>query len=110
MGLPKQTRTRDTNVMNEERLQEILSCFSEKRVLVVGDFYLDAYWLIDQKKSTLSLETPWYTSPVVEQHYSPGAAGTVTNNLKSLGGDGFSKIPPTRPIILSNKLWYECML
>lgn len=71
--------------MNEERLQEILSCFSEKRVLVVGDFYLDAYWLVDQKKSTLSLETPWYTSPVVEQHYSPGAAGTVTNNLKSLG-------------------------
>ena len=49
MGLPKQTRTRDTNVMHEERLQEILSCFSEKRVLVVGDFYLDAYWLIDQK-------------------------------------------------------------
>ena len=71
--------------MNQKRLQEIFSCFSQKRILVIGDFYLDGYWLIDQTKSTLSLETPWHTSPVTEQQYSPGAAGTVTNNLKSLG-------------------------
>ena len=31
------------------------------------------------------LETPWHTHPVVEQRYSPGAAGTVTNNLNALG-------------------------
>ena len=52
---------------------------------MVGDFYLDAYWYIDKTRSTLSLETPWHTNPVVEQRYSPGAAGTVTNNLKALG-------------------------
>ena len=43
--------------------------------------------MIDKTRSTLSLETPWYTSPVVDQRYSPGAAGTVTNNLNALGID-----------------------
>ena len=72
-------------MINETRLQTILNKFHEQRILVIGDFYLDAYWHIDKTKSTLSLETPWHTNPVVEQRYSPGAAGTVTNNLKALG-------------------------
>lgn len=63
----------------------ILDQFRKQRILVIGDFYLDAYWYIDKTRSTLSLETPWHTNPVVEQRYSPGAAGTVTNNLKALG-------------------------
>ena len=86
--------------MDEARLSAILDGFRARKILVVGDFYLDAYWLIDKTRSTLSLETPWHTNPVVNQRYSPGAAGTVTNNLKALevgtvytlgviGGDGF---------------------
>ena len=70
--------------MDEVRLKTILEGFRERKILVVGDFYLDAYWLVDKTKSTLSLETPWHTNPVVEQRYSPGAAGTVTNNLVAL--------------------------
>ena len=70
--------------MDEVRLKTILEGFRERKILVVGDFYLDAYWLIEKTKSTLSLETPWHTNPVVEQRYSPGAAGTVTNNLVAL--------------------------
>ena len=70
--------------MDEVRLKTILEGFRERKILVVGDFYLDAYWLVDKTKSTLSLETPWHTNPVVEQRYSPGAAGTVTNNLAAL--------------------------
>ena len=70
--------------MDEVRLKTILEGFRERKILVVGDFYLDAYWLIEKTKSTLSLETPWHTNPVVEQRYSPGAAGTVTNNLTAL--------------------------
>ena len=66
------------------RLKTILERFRERKILVVGDFYLDAYWLVDKTKSTLSLETPWHTNPVVEQRYSPGAAGTVANNLAAL--------------------------
>ena len=72
-------------MITEARLKTILNQFQDQRILVVGDFYLDAYWHIDKTRSTLSLETPWHTNPVVEQHYSPGAAGTVTNNLKALG-------------------------
>ena len=71
-------------MISETRLQTILNHFRDRRILVVGDFYLDAYWYIDKTRSTLSLETPWHTNPVVEQRYSPGAAGTVTNNLKAL--------------------------
>ena len=70
--------------MDEMRLKRILEGFRERKILVVGDFYLDAYWIVDKTKSTLSLETPWHTNPVVAQRYSPGAAGTVTNNLAAL--------------------------
>ena len=72
-------------MLNESELTSLLSKFQDLKILVVGDFYLDAYWYIDKTRSTLSLETPWYTNPVSEQSYSPGAAGTVTNNLKCLG-------------------------
>ena len=72
-------------LISEARLKTILNQFHDQRILVIGDFYLDAYWYVDKTRSTLSLETPWHTNPVVEQRYSPGAAGTVTNNLKALG-------------------------
>ena len=78
-------RHRGNTLITEVRLKVILNQFREQRILVIGDFYLDAYWYIDKTRSTLSLETPWHTNPVVEQRYSPGAAGTVTNNLKALG-------------------------
>ena len=74
-----------STLISEARLKTILNQFQNQRILVVGDFYLDAYWYIDKTRSTLSLETPWHTNPVVEQRYNPGAAGTVTNNLKALG-------------------------
>ena len=70
--------------MDEARLQTILEGFRKRKILVIGDFYLDAYWIVDKTKSALSLETPWHTNPVVGQRYSPGAAGTVTNNLAAL--------------------------
>ena len=72
-------------MISEARLKTILNHFRDQRILVIGDFYLDAYWYIDKTRATLSLETPWHTNPVVGQRYSPGAAGTVTNNLKALG-------------------------
>jgi len=72
-------------LISEETLKAIFSKFQDVRILVVGDYYLDAYWYIDKTRSSLSLETPWHNNPVVNQSYSPGAAGTVTNNLKALG-------------------------
>ena len=48
-------------MIKESRLQEILGRFGDSNILVIGDFYLDAYWMIDTTLSTLSLETPWHT-------------------------------------------------
>lgn len=75
----------ELNLINIDKLKSLLSRFVDQKILVIGDFYLDAYWYIDKTLSTLSLETPWHNNPVVDQLYSPGAAGTVTNNLKALG-------------------------
>jgi rfaE bifunctional protein kinase chain/domain len=70
--------------MTEERLQQILSRFPEQKVLVVGDFFLDHYLIIDRALSELSLETGLEAYQVVEVRNSPGAGGTVANNLRAL--------------------------
>jgi rfaE bifunctional protein kinase chain/domain len=54
-------------------------------VLVVGDFFLDKYLIIDRRLSEVSLETGLEAYQVVEVRCSPGAAGTVTSNLRALG-------------------------
>jgi rfaE bifunctional protein kinase chain/domain len=71
--------------MDERRLRELLAGMTKARVLVVGDYYLDAYWFVDNTRSKLSLETPWHVNFVVDQRYQPGASGTITNNLCALG-------------------------
>lgn len=71
--------------MDENRLKQLLSHFPEIQVLVVGDFFLDQYFIIDRRLSEMSLETGLEAYQVVEIRSSPGAAGTVTSNLRSLG-------------------------
>jgi rfaE bifunctional protein kinase chain/domain len=70
--------------MTEERLQQILSRFPEQKVLIVGDFFLDHYLIIDRALSEISLETGLEAYQVVEIRNSPGAGGTVANNLRAL--------------------------
>jgi len=70
--------------MKEQRLQEILARFDGVTVLVVGDFFLDKYLVIDRALSEVSLETGLEAYQVVEVRCSPGAAGTVTSNLRAL--------------------------
>lgn len=70
--------------MTERRLQEILALFPEQKVLIVGDFFLDHYLLIDRALSETSLETGLEAYQVVEVRNSPGAGGTVANNLRAL--------------------------
>jgi rfaE bifunctional protein kinase chain/domain len=71
--------------MKRERLQKILEDISKVKMAVVGDFCLDAYWFIDMKMSEISVETNQTTRPVLNQHYSLGGAGNVTNNLVAMG-------------------------
>jgi rfaE bifunctional protein kinase chain/domain len=72
-------------MMNEKRLNELLTRFPHLHVLVVGDFFLDKYLIIDRQLSEVSLETGMEAYQVVEVRCSPGAAGTVTSNLRALG-------------------------
>ncbi|MFA4029421.1 MAG: hypothetical protein GDYSWBUE_000361 [Candidatus Fervidibacterota bacterium] len=71
--------------MTKERLAEILERFGDVSVVVLGDFFLDKYLIIDPSLSEVSLETGLTAHQVVRKRCSPGAAGTICNNLSSLG-------------------------
>jgi len=68
-----------------QRLEKILDQMTEKKVALIGDVVLDVYWKADMNLSELSLETPHYTLPIIEERYSPGGGGNVAKNLKHLG-------------------------
>ncbi|GHT25751.1 ADP-heptose synthase [Planctomycetales bacterium] len=67
------------------RLEELLSRFAGIKIAVAGDFFLDRYYLIDAELDEPSVETNLTAYQVVEQRFSPGAAGTVAANLSALG-------------------------
>ncbi|OYW17261.1 MAG: carbohydrate kinase [Planctomycetales bacterium 12-60-4] len=71
--------------MTPERLQELLSSFADRRIAVLGDFFLDKYLEVDPALGEPSLETGRTAHQVVQRRRSPGAAGTVVNNLVELG-------------------------
>ena len=71
--------------MDDMRLRTLLDRFPDLHVLVVGDYFLDRYLVIDGALSEVSLETGLEAYQVVEVRCSPGAAGTVTSNLRALG-------------------------
>ena len=71
--------------MEISRLEELLGGFPSRRILVVGDFFLDEYRIIDRRLSETSLETGLEAYQVVERRTSPGAAGNVAANLAALG-------------------------
>jgi hypothetical protein len=66
-------------------LQKILSRASQSRIAVIGDFCLDAYWFLDPSNDERSLETGLPVRRVHQQRYSPGGAGNVLMNLRTLG-------------------------
>jgi rfaE bifunctional protein kinase chain/domain len=71
--------------MNLTRLDELSRRFPRLHTLVVGDFFLDRYLIIDRRLSETSLETGLEAYQVVEVKCQPGGAGCVTANLLSLG-------------------------
>ncbi|MDH7570206.1 MAG: PfkB family carbohydrate kinase [Armatimonadota bacterium] len=65
-------------------MRHLLERFPEARVLVVGDFFLDKYLILDARLTEKSLETGLDAYQVVAKRLYPGAAGTVTSNLRAL--------------------------
>ncbi|MFQ6133962.1 MAG: bifunctional heptose 7-phosphate kinase/heptose 1-phosphate adenyltransferase, partial [Armatimonadota bacterium] len=66
------------------RLRQLLARFPDLDLAVVGDFFLDKYLIIDPALAETSLETGLEAYQVVAKRLSPGAAGTVCNNLAAL--------------------------
>jgi sugar/nucleoside kinase (ribokinase family) len=66
------------------RLDALLARFQHMRVAVIGDFFLDKYLEVDPRLAEPSLETGKTAHQVVGTRHSPGAAGTVANNLAAL--------------------------
>jgi rfaE bifunctional protein kinase chain/domain len=73
--------------MNTHRLESLLAKFPALTLLVVGDYFLDHYFEIDSALAETSLETGLEVHQVVRVRSAPGAAGTVTSNLRALGAN-----------------------
>lgn len=74
-----------SRVMQLDRLKALLDQFPRRRIAVLGDFFLDKYLEVDPALAEPSLETGRVAHQVVGIRRSPGAAGTVVNNLAALG-------------------------
>lgn len=81
-----------TQNFDATRLESICSRFQDVRVAVIGDYFLDKYFVVDSELAEPSLETGRVSHQVVEVRHSPGAAGTVVNNLAALGAGSISCI------------------
>jgi len=71
--------------MNSHALEQLLSRFAGLTLGVIGDFCLDAYWLLDDEDLDHSRETGKRILAVRSQRYSLGGAGNVAHNAKALG-------------------------
>src|SRR5262250_1873883 len=72
-------------MLSDAALDRILTRLPDVRVGVLGDLFLDRYLDIDAALTEPSLETGLDAYQVVRVRPSPGAAGTVINNLVALG-------------------------
>lgn len=69
--------------LNRERVKKIFSEFSNKKILVIGDVMMDAYYW--GKTERISPEAPVPIVEVEHTNYNPGGAGNVALNLSALG-------------------------
>jgi rfaE bifunctional protein kinase chain/domain len=67
------------------RYNQITSQYQKLNLGVVGDICLDRYLEIDPSRQERSIETGLPVHNVINVRTSPGAAGTVINNLCALG-------------------------
>src|SRR5271157_5771268 len=72
-------------MLNESIIDRILQRLPSLRIGVLGDLFLDRYLDIDAALTEPSIETGLDAYQVTRVRASPGAAGTVINNLAALG-------------------------
>jgi rfaE bifunctional protein kinase chain/domain len=72
-------------MLTDDRIDFILERIPRLSIGVVGDLFLDRYLDIDASLTEKSIETGLDAYQVTQVRSSPGAAGTVINNLVALG-------------------------
>lgn len=68
-----------------DRLESILAELPKLTIALVGDLFLDRYLDVDPELSEMSIETGLEAYQITRVRNSPGALGTVMNNLAALG-------------------------
>jgi bifunctional ADP-heptose synthase (sugar kinase/adenylyltransferase) len=71
-------------MMKDKEINILLKKINEVKIAVYGDFCLDAYWILDQRGSEISVETGLKANAVGKQSYSLGGASNVVANLAAL--------------------------
>jgi rfaE bifunctional protein kinase chain/domain len=67
---------------------EIKNLFAKIRgakIAVIGDFCVDAYYVLDENTGEISVETGLKTRSVKQMRFEPGGASNVAKNLKAIG-------------------------
>src|SRR5947209_11362528 len=72
-------------MLTDERIETILTRLPHLTIGVLGDLFLDRYLDIDGSLTEKSIETGLDAYQVVRVRSSPGALGTIINNLVALG-------------------------
>lgn len=67
------------------RLEQMLSALPRLTVALVGDLFLDRYLELDPDLQEISIETGLEAYQITHVRNSPGALGTIMNNLAALG-------------------------
>ncbi len=71
--------------MHEEIFKQALPKFSKLKIGMLGDFAIDAYWILEDSVGEISVETGKQAFVVRSQRYSLGGAGNILANLAALG-------------------------
>ena len=72
---------------NFNKLKAVVSNFTDKKILVIGDLILDEF--IWGNVSRISPEAPVPVVWVKDESFMPGGASNVANNINSLGGKAY---------------------
>src|SRR3712207_5330749 len=72
-------------MLTTQLIEHVLATIPHRTVGVLGDLFLDRYLDLDWALNEPSVETGLTAVQVVRVRSSPGAAGTVINNLAALG-------------------------
>ncbi len=93
--------------MDEQQIKAVLDKISNVRVLVYGDFCIDAYWVLDARGGEVSVETGMQTEAVARHYYSLGGASNVVANLAALKPASIHVVGAIGPDIYGREMKYQ---